>query len=558
MFASIRRHQKILWAIIITVIILSFVVFFSPDAGLKGLFGGNTRSSGLGSINGRPLSAEEYYNAKREAMLVYYLHFREWPREEIARQQGFDLDVETLRRALLAQKMKDLNIQVSETTIAQEVAMFFRDQKTKVVNLNAYQNFIKQTLGAQELTEADFVRFMRHEVGIRYLTAIYGMSGELVAPRSAETAYRRDNERAVTVGTFFSASNYLAKVVVKTNELAEYFDKHQAEYSIPLRVQLSYVSFEMINYLGEAGKLMAQNTNLNQQIEQVYLSRGTNAMLDASGKPLPEAQAKDKIKDIFREQEALRLARKKANEFANAIYEKETPVLADFNTAATAKNLTVKETEPFSLVDGPKENWLSPEAANNAFNLTEAQPFTAPVVSTNGVYVVAFKRKFNSEPQPLHKVLAKVTEDFRRAKSLDLSRSEGAAFHEKAVKGVAAGKSFEEVCKAEKIMPVAVGAVTRTAHSVAELPETIEPQRYLKAVFDTDAGKVSPFINSGEGGFLVFVKQRLPADEKALKTELPSYLERLREARQNRAFNEWLQREFDAAVSMPVKTAVGK
>ena len=70
MFGTIRKHQNWLWIVIITVIIISFVVFFSPDVKL----GANRTTGGeSGSINGKPIPAEEYQEAYEEAKLSHFM-----------------------------------------------------------------------------------------------------------------------------------------------------------------------------------------------------------------------------------------------------------------------------------------------------------------------------------------------------------------------------------------------------------------------------------------------------------------------------------------------------
>ena len=62
MFGTIRKHQTWLWAIIITVIIISFVWFFSPYTKMHDSGG---RSVNFGSIYGRKITEENFIHARR-------------------------------------------------------------------------------------------------------------------------------------------------------------------------------------------------------------------------------------------------------------------------------------------------------------------------------------------------------------------------------------------------------------------------------------------------------------------------------------------------------------
>jgi hypothetical protein len=70
MFHFFRRHQA--WGLIlIGLVIVSFLVFFSPYSKMQGRYGG--RTGDLGSIGGRQVEPEEYYHAVKEARLEYLL-----------------------------------------------------------------------------------------------------------------------------------------------------------------------------------------------------------------------------------------------------------------------------------------------------------------------------------------------------------------------------------------------------------------------------------------------------------------------------------------------------
>ena len=55
MFGTIRKHQTWLWAVIITVIIFSFVIYFSPYSKMNDSRRGPVN---LGSINGERISLD--------------------------------------------------------------------------------------------------------------------------------------------------------------------------------------------------------------------------------------------------------------------------------------------------------------------------------------------------------------------------------------------------------------------------------------------------------------------------------------------------------------------
>src|SRR5687767_7472168 len=115
MFGTIRRHQNWLWFLIIGVIIISFVVFFSPDVNFGA--GGRGDSSGQhGSINGQPVKDTDFYPAYHEARINHFFRTGQWPGNEESAQETLRRDA--LSRVFLIGKLKELDIQVSDEAVA--------------------------------------------------------------------------------------------------------------------------------------------------------------------------------------------------------------------------------------------------------------------------------------------------------------------------------------------------------------------------------------------------------------------------------------------------------
>src|SRR5258706_15920282 len=103
MIGTIRKHSKWMWMIIITVIVISFVFWGSQTGRNSG--GGGSRPVSFGSINGKSITDEEFYNARREIFLHYFwISGGNWPDAD-ARRSGFDVERETYYRLLLIRKI---------------------------------------------------------------------------------------------------------------------------------------------------------------------------------------------------------------------------------------------------------------------------------------------------------------------------------------------------------------------------------------------------------------------------------------------------------------------
>ena len=392
MFGTIRKHQTWLWAVIITLTIISFVIYFGPQSRVNSGRGGGSAS--LGTINGDPITEEEFRDANRDVYLSYFfMSGGSFPNSEEARKSGFDEKRETYFRVLLNRKQDEMGIHPSREAAAlvAKNAYLRPPPKSGITSPTA---FVKQILEPKGFTMEDVDRFVRRELGMRELASTVGMSGKLVTPQEAKAVYEREHEEIATAAVFVSASNYLANVTVTPEAVAQYYSNHVAEYRIPDRVQVSYVEFPLTNFLAEANQEMEKMTNINDTIETIYQQRGTNYYKEAKS---PE-EAKVKIREEIRKEFMTRAAHKKANAFATELFNKEPRQPENLAALAKESGSTVKVTAPFDRKEGPTEIKVGDNFAKTAFALSPTdEPFAPPLIGEEAVYVIAFNKTIPSE-----------------------------------------------------------------------------------------------------------------------------------------------------------------
>src|SRR4051812_5163100 len=118
MFGTIRKHQTWLWAIIITLTIISFVIFFSPASRVNS----SGRAAGdFGSISGEKITMDDYLKAKQEVVLQYFfMSGGNWLNsEEEAKKMRFDVEQRTYARLFLIQKQEQMGIHIGSDVAAQ-------------------------------------------------------------------------------------------------------------------------------------------------------------------------------------------------------------------------------------------------------------------------------------------------------------------------------------------------------------------------------------------------------------------------------------------------------
>ena len=140
MIGTIRKHQTWLWAVIITVVIISFVFMFSPYSKMNSSARG---PANLGSINGERISEEDYINARNEVYLRAFFTTGNWPDED-AKKTGGQIEHDTYQWLLLIQKQKQIGIHISTDVVAQAArAMVSQFQRS---GITSPEMFIQQVL----------------------------------------------------------------------------------------------------------------------------------------------------------------------------------------------------------------------------------------------------------------------------------------------------------------------------------------------------------------------------------------------------------------------------
>ena len=532
MFGTIRKHQTWLWAFIIAAMIIGLVAFFNPAARNSGQRGG----ANLGLIDGQSISEEDYVNADHEVNLQFFLRYGNWP-EADAKRLGFDEQRETYLRLFIVKKLKDNGIHVDAAAVARTANAILNSMgRGTPVTL---EDFVQKILAPRGMSADDFERFIRHELGREELFSVLGVSGKLITPAEAETLYVREKQEISASAAFFSASNYLASVGQITPQMVgQFYTNQMAAYRLPDRMTVSYVKFDITNFLAEADQQIAKMTNFNLLVDQIYRQRGTNYYKSAT-----VDDAKAKIREEVRHKFASDAALKKANDFATDLFNMQPQRPENLMALAKSNGLAAKISEPFSADYPPDEIGPVKNFTETAFALTADDPFSQPLVGSDAVFVIALGKKIPSEVPSLDSIRSRVEEDAKMTQALMLARRAGVQFANALTNGLAQGKTFAGICTDAKVKPTALPPFSLGTQELPELNEQMPLNQLKQIAFNTPSGKSSGFIPTREGGAVLFVKERLPVDTAQMRKDLPAFINSVRQARENEAINFWYSRE---------------
>ena len=534
MIGTIRKHSSWLWWIIAGLTIVSFVVFMGSGPARNG--NGRVSGSGYGTLYGKEISAAAFAESQRGFYIYYWLRSGDWPGKNASFKRE-DIERETYIRLMLTQKAKSLGIHVGDDAVKNAALELLRTLGRNGQSVPMDQ-FLSKVLQPEGLNVVDLQNFLRDDLIIQQLVHTLGLSGSLVTPQEAGQLYDHDNQEVSAQAVFFSLTNYLSQVALSPAAVAQFYTNNMAAYREPDRVQVSYVTFELTNFLAQSKTEWAK-TNLEENVEAYYRQNAATEFADAK---TPE-EAKGKIREELIRRRAFALAGQQAKDLSGALAAQDTVKPGSLAALAKTKGLAVRTTAPFSAQAGPDEITSSGGFTKAAFKLSSEDPLSGPVAGAECVYVLELAAQLPSNIPPLEQIRSRVTVNYQQYQAAVLARNAGTMFATNAAAQLLAGKTFAQVAVAAGHPPVTLSPYSLSSSEVPEAGDRAQIGQLKQVAFATPAGKLSSFVPTADGGFVLFVKSLLPVDPAKKKTDLTDFTSQVRRARQNEAFNLWLQAE---------------
>jgi hypothetical protein len=533
MIGTLRRHSKVLWWFVIIVIIVAFVIFFSPHQSTGG--GGGGLDRGHGTVYGRTIRVDEYDRALRLARLGLRLRSSQQQirptREEAAR--------EAYQIVFLQEKFRQFGIHPGDDAVAAFLSKNLVDPETGKNNYSMMIDVVER----EGFTELDYIDYIRLQVGIQHLTDLVQVPAVLVTPQQAKSAFLRENEQVLLSAVVFSSSNHLSSVEVNPDGLTEFYNARLSSYRVPEKKQVAYLRFAGTNYLDQAQAELDELPELKAQMEEFYEQQGPDAFRDDDDQPMSREAAIAQILEAQVENVAVNFARREAVAFYNELAQGQAD-LDGFLNLAESKGLEVLETQPLGGFDFSMELSSIRNLNQILGQISRAQPFSEPLTTQEGVYILALKDVVPSRVPPLEEVQARVISEYRRSLALEAAKNDGQIFRVIATNAIVEGKNLVTIAEEQGLNALELPPITLAMNTVSGLPPQLDLNAIKNSAFALEPGQVSEFIPSRDGGLLLQLNERKPPEESSIQAALGSYLEEMRDRNRQQVFNTWFIEEF--------------
>ena len=542
MIGSIRKHSNWLWAIIVTAVISSFVIWSDARGGRNSFdFGG----SDFGKLYGRPITRDQLLKARTAAAVDEAL------RGGRARGASADNERQVAELMVLQAKVKEMGIQVSDDAVGKYLRENFKDPNTGTFN---YDAFIQNLRQRSRIDEATFLEHIRQQVAIQHLVETVGAASRLVTPREVESDYRRDNERWVTKAALFSVSNRVASITAKPEDLSKFYSNRIAYYRIPERSVLVYVRFDATSHIAEAEAMIAKEPGFTNRLEEFYKQRGADTFRDENEKVLSKDAALRKIRDEAASQGALGLARQEAVRFNDELGSLTNVTASSFAMTAAKLKVPLRSTTPFRAgerIVGLESVQALPQ---RVAGLNAETPYTEPLDGDGFVVIPMLQTKLAPEIPSFATVRERVLQDYKMDRARASAREAGEKFQATATVGLSSGKRFADIASAEKASVVAVPEFTTAAQNVAGLDSRLNLYLVRNAATSAKLNGVSRYTESTDGGFVLYLEKKEPVSNEAMNQALPAALIEARQQRRMSVFQSWFSSEFQKSGALAAKT----
>ncbi|MCH2601752.1 MAG: SurA N-terminal domain-containing protein [Pedosphaera sp.] len=551
MFGTVRKHSQPLWIVIIIMVVISFVVYFTPGYDPFENQGGTATEADveLSFARGQVL-LEQALNMSQQfgGFLPPTLNAQaiagQFGDQDLNRDGEVDvsgLDYAAHMRLLRLRKAASLGIIVSDNMVKARLEQMFSNPNDQKFSQDAYTGFLTQyrnagLLGSGKGGEEQFQELIREQITFQQLDNLMTRSVGFFADEATADQQAMDNKLYTAQAVFFSTSNRTDSVTNFASIATNFYQKVHNDYFIQPKRQVAYVLFPVAPYLEDAEKEIKLDDLVKERVDKhMNSTNSVDHFTDANGTKLVAGAALDAaaLADIRKAQQpeldAITLPKAKAptTKFRKALFERiprEDWTTAQLYAKAKAQGLEVQS----AIVDRDNAEALLPQALVDAafgLNLQSGQLSTSDVkVPGEGYYVWGLEKLIEGRRRNYEELTdeekAEVKEAFIAAEVKKLASEEGNDYRDTLAELTAEGESVEDLLNLSKQTVISLPAMTLSATDVnATALEGLATVTEIQSVIGNLErenrslakpnwlSSYNPASTEGVGGFIVHVSK---------------------------------------------------
>ncbi len=443
MFGTLRKHSQPLWIAIIILVVISFVIFFTPNYDPFQAGGGAPSANAEAVEHARSQLLLEQVLDQRQRQVMVQMLARAGRMQEALQMAGGDiqqalglmqsppvLETASARRMAGNSRFIDLNgdnyndinslehnarIRLRKLTIADGLGIVISDSAVNlernfmVQNLNGVQEYNPDHYDAllTQLATGGFItegrtgreqldQYIRDRLTLQQLTEIMSRSAGFWPDTDMAEELAQNNREYAVQAAFVSLTNHTVSAtnhadITKAEGFTNHFNQVANRYQVPVRRTIAYVKLTLADFEADARKAEKFDEEVQKRIE--LHNTTTNKFTDLNGTALPVnatnllARAEAELRDtpmgdrIFIAANAA--ARTQARDFRKALFPPGLP-FATTNLWTTARHFKM-EVHTATFSNDSSETNLPPSVTSAAFSpaLKEGKLLESAVYAPN-------------------------------------------------------------------------------------------------------------------------------------------------------------------------------
>jgi peptidyl-prolyl cis-trans isomerase D len=458
-------------------IIIVFVAFYG---------GSKYQDSGplnVATVNGEVITQREFAQRYQRELNRYRDLFKGSLTPEMLKNLNLEamLVDDLVNKKLALQEARRLGITVTDEELALAIAKAPEFQLGGTFNKAHYL----QLLSANRITPAEFEDEQRENLMLQRIYEVL-LDSVRVSDAELEARYRFMQEKINLHFIRLPLDDLAASVKLTEDEIKNYFQRNQAMFKEPLKVQVEYLSYPF-------DKFTAAVKVTDQEIEEYY-----NKNRDSKFRKPREA----KVKYI-----SLRLAPEAAPQEQAAVKARAERIVAEARSGKDFEQLIKEVSADATKGGGGDAGWvvqgqLPQQLDKTVFSLGKNQISDA-VDAQGGLQILKVEDIREEKTQSLKEASAEIT----RLLTADGAKRSAAAAADRDRESVLSGVEFSKLA-GQSGGPV---NVTRLFANGEVLPEIGDNPEFYKNAFALDAKSVSPVVGGNNAYFLLRLKQKKEA-----------------------------------------------
>ncbi len=302
MITMMRRYRRAL-QVGLLVVIAAFIatsVFVFGSGSLRGDPG-----TAVATVNGEAISLERYQRRYQDFINFYGTRLRERLTPEMAERLGLPQQVveDLVQEALILQRARAERLEVNDEELNAQIHAIPDFHENGRFSLKRYEEILRRV----PLSKTAFEDDVRRRLTRIKLEGIV-RNGVKLTEGEIEQAFVHNREEVRAAWALVDIAPIIAAVTVTDSELETYFKDHAAEFRLPERRRIQYVTFAPKDFTGTVSDAQVEKYYTEHAQEfatprQVKVSH-ILARVGETGGSAAEDQARAKIVDAIRRAKA--------------------------------------------------------------------------------------------------------------------------------------------------------------------------------------------------------------------------------------------------------------